>query len=237
MRTKLAQVPIPSIGLQSARIAATLLTMNAYKNAGSISIYLSMPSGEAVTNDIVKDALTQHKAVFVPFIDNAVSRNGGSLIKAMKMDMVSLASIDDFERTEENRDRWGIPSVAPESVQGRAKVLRVGASTAHDSSGGIAITAEFERSAEATLDVVVMPGMAFDRNCGRLGHGKGYYDTFLEDYRDSKVGASEKAHFGLALCEQVLHEDETVPTNQDDWALDALVVGDGSIIERKPNIF
>ena len=30
-----------------------------------------------------------------------------------------------------------------------------------------------------TIDVAVVPGMAFDSRCNRLGRGKGYYDRFL----------------------------------------------------------
>ena len=38
------------------------------------------------------------------------------------------------------------------------------------------------------IDMIVVPGIAFDRNRNRLGRGKGYYDRLLSDLKASAVG-------------------------------------------------
>lgn len=75
-----------------------------------------------------------------------------------------------------------------------------------------------------TLDLIIIPGVAFNREKKRLGHGAGFYDEFLTAYF-KKFG--RKPHLiGIGLREQLVDE---IPSEDHDWDLDALVIGDESI--------
>lgn len=38
------------------------------------------------------------------------------------------------------------------------------------------------------IDIVIVPGVVFDKNYNRMGYGKGYYDRFLKDTDALKIG-------------------------------------------------
>jgi len=63
-----------------------------------------------------------------------------------------------------------------------------------------------ERQADVSqVDLIVVPGVAFDRRGGRLGQGKGYYDRLL------RLARPETALVGLAFECQVFAEVPMLP--------------------------
>ncbi len=50
------------------------------------------------------------------------------------------------------------------------------------------------------IDIIFIPGLAFDKNNNRLGRGKGFYDVFLQKYPLSyKIGIALKLQFFDAI--------------------------------------
>ncbi len=68
--------------------------------------------------------------------------------------------------------------------------------------------------APAELDLVVVPGVAFDREGGRVGYGAGFYDRLLPRVRE------DTAAVGVAFALQVV---ERVPAGGVDRRVDAVV--------------
>jgi 5-formyltetrahydrofolate cyclo-ligase len=49
------------------------------------------------------------------------------------------------------------------------------------------------------IDLFIVPGIAFDRECNRLGRGKGFYDAFLSETNKPAIGLC----FGFQLKEHI----------------------------------
>lgn len=76
----------------------------------------------------------------------------------------------------------------------------------------------------AAIDLVLVPGLAFDSQCNRLGHGTGYYDRFLVRCR------SDAVKIGVCFESQVYKE---IPAEDTDVPMD-LVVTDITTYIRVP---
>lgn len=186
-----------------------------------------MPSAEVQTDEIVRHALASGKQVFVPYLHKSPftsKPNADPNIPARVMDMVRLNSVEDYESL--GRDKWGIPSIDPVTVGERQRIL------------GEDQNAQYPN--DATLDLILMPGVAFDvapgsKEIRRLGHGKGFYDLFLERYAEKLSALSVQkpsvSLYGLGLREQFLSSPtEAVPVGPYDQPLHGLLLGDGRII-------
>ncbi|KAL1302067.1 hypothetical protein AAFC00_002508 [Neodothiora populina] len=212
----LSALPEHEVQSQSAKATDLLLSLPQYRNAKTISIFMSMPSGEINTERLLKHALAEGKRVFIPYIYKASKENVQDL-PASIMDMLCLTSKED--RATLKPDKWGIPSIEKASVQDRL-----------NSFGGKGLSnGEPPRHEAAGLDLIVMPSMAFDAQMNRLGHGKGYYDNFLTRYCSGKdaQGLQRMKPFlvGFALAEQLLPSPYRLPTESWDWKVDATIVG------------
>eukprot|EP00850_Spirogloea_muscicola_P022062 SM000275S10318 [mRNA] locus=s275:25532:27539:- [translate_table: standard] len=96
-----------------------------------------------------------------------------------------------------------------------------------DSSGA---PREDAMQAEEPLDLVLMPGLAFDKSGGRLGRGGGYYDLFLHNYheRARSKGWTRPLCVALAYSVQVL--EEAVPMDASDALVDGFVTAAGIVV-------
>lgn len=57
------------------------------------------------------------------------------------------------------------------------------------------------------IDLIIVPGLAFDKENNRLGFGKGYYDRYLNSFKGTSIG--------ICFSEQLL-EKNLIPTNEND---------------------
>lgn len=73
-----------------------------------------------------------------------------------------------------------------------------------------------------TIDLIIVPGLAFDRHGGRIGYGAGYYDRFFERTPDATIIA-------VAYAEQII---ANVPMEPHDKRM-PYIVTDNEVIHVK----
>jgi 5-formyltetrahydrofolate cyclo-ligase len=69
-----------------------------------------------------------------------------------------------------------------------------------------------EYKATEPIDLIVVPGMSFDKRNYRMGRGRGFYDRLLENNRSKKIG--------ICFDFQIF---ETIPIESHDIPMDALI--------------
>eukprot|EP00750_Incisomonas_marina_P003000 INCI12804.2.p1 GENE.INCI12804.2~~INCI12804.2.p1 ORF type:complete len:263 (-),score=34.25 INCI12804.2:87-812(-) len=216
IKRRMRFVDAETLAAQSQRIAQHVLHLPAVRHSSAVSIYLHLPKGEVRTGpDLIGGLLRAGKAVYVPKVDNVKDPESMRMLR-----LSGERPLAAFKRS-----RWGILEPTDAAAAAMEDSLAAGA-------------------VGRGVDLVVVPGMGFDRGLRRLGHGGGFYDSYIRRASEfmSNTALAEPASeaqvngraaplprgtrpylVGLACPEQML---EKVPTGDWDQPLDCLVLPD-----------
>lgn len=84
--------------------------------------------------------------------------------------------------------------------------------------GSLGISEPLSENYTGTIDLIIVPGIAFDRQKNRMGRGKGYYDRFLKSQNGTKIGVG----YDCQLFEEI-------PTYWGDVKMDVIITPSNTI--------
>ncbi|KAL7517845.1 hypothetical protein ACHAWX_005142, partial [Stephanocyclus meneghinianus] len=194
--------------MQSNLVFSRLFDLPQYQSAKSIGFFLSMPYGEIQTRDAIRKIVQDEKVLFVPRV--------GLDFEKCDMDMVKAVIPPSSDNREDQqfydfwpKNKWNIPEPPIEN----------------DSSGNtLSLIAQ-----PGDIDLLLVPGLAFDSNGHRLGQGKGYYDRFISRMRctadENKREEKKPLLVGVCLDEQFLDADgfDGIPVTDHDYIMDMVL--------------
>jgi 5-formyltetrahydrofolate cyclo-ligase len=121
----------------------------------------------------------------------------------------SIGSEIRTQELHEQLERLGVEVALPRVCDDRIEFVQVNKTTPmHRSALGVEEPAG-DAIEVSEIDLIIVPGIAFDRRGFRLGYGKGFYDRFLADVSALKVG----------LCAEALLVD-ALPIDEHDQRVD-----------------
>lgn len=199
IRARMKEVDKETITRQSQQVWDRLFALPEFQAAKSVGLFLSMPKGEIDTDPALQYCMDHGKTIYVPEV--------GKNFEMADMELLKVPDDKDGKKGTElfhkdwPRNKWGIPE-PPSDMP--------------------IIIAQ-----PGDIDVLVVPGLAFDRKGDRLGQGKGYYDRFIERMSSS---ADQKAPFLVAvgLQAQVINGD--IPVAEYDRRMNMVLLPDESIV-------
>lgn len=156
MRSLLSNLSESDLAAQSGSVWKQLFSLTEYQSAKSVGLFLSMPHGEIKTDEVCTRVLDDGKTLFVPRV--------GLDFQKTDMDLIMIPP-SVTSRTREGhifykdwpKNKWNIPEAPNED--------------------------EYKVAVKGDIDILIVPGLAFDNHGGRLGQGKGYYDRFIQKIR------------------------------------------------------
>ncbi|CAI7772994.1 unnamed protein product [Closterium sp. NIES-54] len=196
-----------------------------FRSAQRVGAYISCRKlREVETADVISDLLGRGASVFVPRVMDSESH------------MVML-KINTVEVVGEGRGE-GVGKGENEQEQGAATAATAAAAEGDLARNGMGIleptlTLTDGRprsnvySEQQPLDLILVPGLAFDRSGGRLGRGGGYYDVFLSQYLAHAQAKQWKQPLIVALAYKAQILSSPLPMETSDVPVSGIVCADG----------
>ncbi|XP_039628671.1 5,10-methenyltetrahydrofolate synthetase (5-formyltetrahydrofolate cyclo-ligase) isoform X1 [Polypterus senegalus] len=200
---------------QSDVVTRMLMVHPKYQSCQRIAVFLSMPD-EIGTEKIIDDIFQKGKACFIPKYQS----------KSNHMDMVRLATAREIRSLP--LTTWNIHQPSEDDEREDA-LATAGGSGVTGTENSLPLNlklyctliddnCQWKSPQSGGLDLILMPGLGFDKNGNRLGRGKGYYDSFLE--RCLKHPKGKPYTIALAFKEQVCEE---IPVTENDIQINEIL--------------
>lgn len=202
IRSKMRALDRETIQSQSQQVWDRLFALPEYQSAKSVGLFLSMPKGEIDTDPALKHAMNNGKKIYVPEVGQNFEQAHMELREVMIDD--SIRKEGDVFHKDWPRNKWGIPEPPADMPNIPAK--------------------------PGDIDVLVVPGLAFDRQGDRLGQGKGYYDRFIARMCGEP---DKKAPFLVAVGLSAQIVDEHIPVSEHDRRMDMVLLPDKQLVVQK----
>ena len=206
IRSAMKNLTVEDINEQSQSVWRSVFELPIYQSAKSVGLFLSMPMGEINTDLILQNCVQNGKDIYVPEVGKNFELCDMELRKVILDPSESTAdSVNDLFHKKWPTNKWNIPEPPADMPTITAK--------------------------PGDIDLMIVPGLGFDRTRNRLGQGKGYYDRFIE--KMTKDGESLPL-VAVALKPQLV-EDTKIPVAQYDQQMDMVVLPDEVIGATESN--
>ncbi|ODQ79495.1 hypothetical protein BABINDRAFT_37219 [Babjeviella inositovora NRRL Y-12698] len=166
-----------------------------------------MPHSEIQTMPLVQNCFADGKKVFLP---RCTALKAGMAPRFAKqkafMEMIRMPNVSSVQTLTPHGP---YKLLEPTEGQGFFSTLEMPADT-------------------GTVDLIILPGVAFTKKLQRMGHGAGFYDDFIKRYRELPLVQGRLLQLvAVGLKEQLV---ESIPVEEHDETLDGLVI-DGQWFE------
>lgn len=182
------------------QIQERLFSTKEYLNSKNLLTFVSL-TGEVDTYNILTESFKRGKRVYVPRVE------------ARKMEFYQITDLDHMVRS-----KFGI--LEPEGCE----VKRFSYDINQYDASGLAYDLD-----NRYHNLMILPGLAFDRSGNRIGYGAGYYDKYLSSF-------PENTFYKIALAYEFQLMD-IIPSEEYDRKADAIITPSEIHICKPPSLF